>query len=86
MEWMGGSTRSKDSKGKYEKDHQTRTIKGPSHKIRVVLEVSRVIVSEVPLDEKSANDPAENDAGLVLVDRDKARILNELGHVYLGDV
>jgi hypothetical protein len=83
---MSRPTRPKDSKGKYEHDHQTSPIERPSDKERVVLEYSWVIVSEVPLDEESGDDPAEKDAGLALVIRDKARILNELGHVNLGDV
>jgi hypothetical protein len=52
----------------------------------VALEDSWVTVSEVPLDEETADDPAENDTGLGLIVRDKARVLDELGHVDLGDV
>ena len=83
---MSRSTRPKDSKGKYEHDHKTSTIEHARDEERVVLEDSWMIVSEVPLDEETANDPAENDAGLALIVRDEARILNELGHVDLGDV
>lgn len=83
---MSRPTGPKDSKGKYEHDHQPSPIKRTSDKVRIVLEDLWMIVSEVPLDEESANDLAENDTGLGLVVRDVARILDELGHVDLGDV
>jgi hypothetical protein len=83
---MGRSTRPKDSKGQDEKHRETGTIESPGNKIRVVLEDPWVMVPEVELDEEAADDPTEENAGLALVVRDEARILNELGHVDLRDV
>lgn len=83
---MGRSARPEDSKGQYEKHCQTSTVKCPSDKIGIVLEDTRAIVSEVELDEESADDPTEDNAGLALVVRDVAHILDELGHVDLRDV
>jgi len=70
-------------KGQDEQRRQTGTVKSTGHKVRVVLEDARSVVSEVELDEKSRKDLAEDDASLRLVVWDVSGVLDELGHANL---
>lgn len=83
MRW---SSSSEHREREDEYDRQASSVKGTSDQVRVVLEDPGLEVAEVVLDVKARDDPAEEDAGLALIVRDIARVLNELRHVDLGDV
>jgi hypothetical protein len=85
-EGVGRTSRTEHRKGKNKQHSQTSTIKGTGNQVRIVLEDARAVVAEVVLDIETGEDPAEDNTGLALVVRDVASILDELGHIDIGNV
>ena len=53
-----------------------------TYHVSVLLEEARLVVTQVELREETGDDPAQKDAGLRLVVRDVASILDELREVH----
>jgi hypothetical protein len=73
------TTSAEDGKGQYEEHGETGAVEGARDEVHVVLEDAGAVVAEIVLDEEAGADPGEEDAGLGLVVRDVACVLDELG-------
>lgn len=73
----------KDSKRQDEERQETGAVKGTGDEVAVVLEDARMVVAQVVLVEEPGDHPAEEDAGLGLVVREEAGVLQKLWKVQL---
>ena len=78
------TTSTEHGERQYKEYRETGTVESAGDQVRVIPKDAWAVVSEVELDVEASNNLAEDDARLGRVVRDIAGVLDQLGHVDLG--